>query len=162
MTLRGAAHVDSQIPLAKPETGFLGLARDLADRDRRRRQGLLLSVVPVRRRSSQWSSRRVTILGDAAHPTLPYLAQGACAAMEDGVILRRCLDAKSSISEALGLYQANRVDRTQRIVEQSQRNRNLFHLNSIDKFRAAFNNRDVGGDRNKWLYSYNPLEVPLE
>lgn len=130
---------------------------DAADRDFCYRWSLF-----VRRGISTWRSRRVTIVGDAAHPTLPYLAQGACAAIEDGVILRRCLDVKSSIAEALDLYESNRVDRAHRIVEQSQSNRKLFHMNSIDEFRAAFSNRDVGGDRNKWLYSYNPLRVPLE
>lgn len=130
---------------------------DAADRDFCYRWSLF-----VRQGTSKWSSRRVTILGDAAHPTLPYLAQGACAAIEDGAVLRRCLEARSSIAEALVLYESNRVERAHRIVEQSQSNRKLFHLNSIDEFRTAFNNRDVGGDRNKWLYSYNPLRVPLE
>lgn len=130
---------------------------DAADKDFCYRWSLF-----VRGSMSKWSSRRVTILGDAAHPTLPYLAQGACAAIEDGAVLRRCLDAKATIAEALDLYQSNRVDRTHRIVEQSRRNRKLFHMNSINEFRAAFSNRNVGGDRNQWLYSYNPLSVPLE
>jgi len=129
---------------------------DAADKDFCYRWSLF-----VRPPISRWGTQRVTILGDAAHPTLPYLAQGACAAIEDGAILRRSLDMKSSISEAIDLYQCNRVDRTHRIMEQSQLNRKLFHLNTIAEFRDAFGKRDVGGDRNKWLYSYNPLTVSL-
>lgn len=108
-----------------------------------------------------WSTDRVTLLGDSAHPTLPYLAQGAAMAIEDGAVLTRALAMTASIAEALQLYQRNRVDRTARIVRQSTENRRLFHLRSEAEIRAAFAKRDEGADRNKWLYSYNPLKVPL-
>src|SRR4029434_2910721 len=70
-----------------------------------------------------WSTPRVTLLGDAVHPTLPYLAQGACMAIEDGAVLTRALDHADSIPDALQLYQRNRIDRTVRIVNQSTANR---------------------------------------
>ncbi len=108
-----------------------------------------------------WSTRRATLLGDAVHPTLPYLAQGACMAIEDGAVLTRALDQTDSIFEALRLYQRNRMDRTQRIVAQSSANRTLFHLRTVDEIRASFAQRDEGADRNAWLYSYNPLTVKL-
>jgi salicylate hydroxylase len=108
-----------------------------------------------------WSSRRATLLGDAAHATLPYLAQGAAMAIEDGAVLTRALAVSPSIPEALQLYQRNRMERTARIVNQSNFNRNLFHLRSQTEIRAAFSKRDEGRDRNEWLYSYNPLAVPL-
>ena len=108
-----------------------------------------------------WSTKRVTLLGDSAHPTLPYLAQGAAMAIEDGAVLMRALDIKTDIAEALQLYQRNRIDRTAKIVEQSTANRELFHLPSQAAVRAAFAKRDEGSDRNNWLYSYNPLKVPL-
>ncbi|MBV8792565.1 MAG: FAD-dependent monooxygenase, partial [Pseudolabrys sp.] len=108
-----------------------------------------------------WSSRRVTLLGDSAHPTLPYLAQGAAMAIEDGAVLARALAMENNIGAALDLYQRNRVDRTARIVEQSTANRALFHLRSVDEMRAAFAKRNEGADRNAWLYSYNPLTVEL-
>jgi hypothetical protein len=66
-----------------------------------------------------------------------------------------------SIPDALMLYQRNRIDRTARIVEQSTRNRQLFHLPSVQALRDAFAKRNEGEDRNKWLYSYNPLTVEL-
>ena len=103
----------------------------------------------------------MTILGDAAHATLPYLAQGAAMAIEDGAVLARALGQAGSIPEAFQLYQRNRIKRTTRIVEQSFTNRTLFHLRSVDEIRAAFASRDEGADRNKWLYSYNPLTVAL-
>jgi salicylate hydroxylase len=108
-----------------------------------------------------WSTARVTLLGDAAHPTLPYLAQGAVMAIEDGAVLTRALAAAPSIAEALQLYQRNRIDRTARIVLQSSANRELFHLKSEAEIRARFATKDEGVDRNRWLYSYNPLAVEL-
>ena len=108
-----------------------------------------------------WSSKRVTIMGDAAHPTLPYLAQGAAMAIEDAAVLTRALQIEQSVPAALQLYQRNRIDRTARVVETSTFNRKLFHLPSVAEMRAAFANRKEGDDRNKWLYSYNPLKVEL-
>lgn len=109
-----------------------------------------------------WSTRRATLLGDAVHPTLPYLAQGACMAIEDGAVLTRALDQIESIADALQLYQRNRTDRTIRIVNQSAANRKLFHLRTADEIRASFAGRNEGADRNAWLYSYNPLTVKLD
>jgi salicylate hydroxylase len=108
-----------------------------------------------------WSTKRVTLLGDAAHPTLPYLAQGAAMAIEDGAVLTRSLAMSPSLADALQLYQRNRIERTSKIVAQSTANRELFHLPSEQAIRAAFAKRNQGEDRNKWLYSYNPLTVPL-
>ena len=67
-----------------------------------------------------WSKGHITILGDAAHPTLPYLAQGAAMAIEDGAVLARALERESSIAQALDVFQRNRVDRTSRVVAQLQ------------------------------------------
>ncbi|MEC9206356.1 MAG: FAD-dependent monooxygenase [Pseudomonadota bacterium] len=109
-----------------------------------------------------WSSKRVTILGDAAHATLPYLAQGAAMAVEDGAILSRALEQNRDIADALQLYQRNRTERTARVVNTSDANRKRFHLDSVEKIRKSFTNRDEGADRNGWLYSYNPLTVELK
>lgn len=108
-----------------------------------------------------WSTKRVTMLGDAVHATLPYLAQGAAMAIEDGAVLTRALAMESNIPDALQLYQRNRIARTTRIVNGSSGNRTLFHLRDQNEIRKAFAGRDEGGDRNAWLYSYNPLSVPL-
>jgi salicylate hydroxylase len=130
---------------------------DAADKD----QCYLWSLYnrpPIR----DWSTKRVTLLGDAAHPTLPYLAQGAAMSIEDGAVLTRALAMTDSIAEALQIYQRNRIDRTARIVLQSSANRELFHLRSEAEIRARFATKDEGEDRNRWLYSYNPLTVELK
>jgi salicylate hydroxylase len=129
---------------------------DAADRDQCYRWSLH-NRPPVR----NWSTKRATILGDSAHATLPYLAQGAAMAIEDGAVLARALRQESDTAEALDLYQRNRVDRTARIVEQSTQNRWLFHLPSQQAMREEFSKRNQGEERNRWLYSYNPLTVPL-
>lgn len=110
---------------------------------------------------ANWSARRATMLGDAVHATLPYLAQGAAMAIEDGAVLTRALAMAGTVADALQLYQRNRIERTSRIVTGSTANRDLFHLRDQQKLRQAFANRDEGAARNAWLYSYNPLTVPL-
>jgi salicylate hydroxylase len=110
---------------------------------------------------ASWSTRNATLLGDAVHATLPYLAQGACMAIEDAAVLTRALQSTDSVPDALQLYQRNRIPRTSRIVKGADANRTLFHMRDQEKLREAFAARDEGGDRNAWLYSYNPLTVKL-
>ena len=110
---------------------------------------------------NNWSTPRATILGDAAHATLPYLAQGAAMAIEDGAVLTRALEKCRDTEAALQLYQRNRVHRTARVVETSDANRKLFHLDSVKQIREHFASRDEGASRNEWLYSYNPMTVEL-
>ena len=129
---------------------------DLADHDQCFRWALYKRPVV-----DTWSTARATILGDAAHATLPYLAQGAAMAIEDGAILARALGQEDDTAEALNLYHRNRVERTSRVVETSDANRNLFHLDSVEEIRKSFASRNEGADRNGWLYSYNPLTVEL-
>jgi len=109
----------------------------------------------------KWSTPRATMLGDAVHATLPYLAQGAAMAIEDSAVLTRALERSDDTAEALRLYERNRIERTSRIVSGSGANRTLFHMSDQDKLRQAFANRDEGKARNEWLYSYNPLTVEL-
>ena len=108
-----------------------------------------------------WSTRRATLLGDAVHATLPYLAQGAAMAIEDAAVLTRALQSTNVVADALQLYERNRIDRTSRIVKGADANRTLFHMRDQEKLRQAFAARDEGADRNAWLYSYNPLTVTL-
>jgi salicylate hydroxylase len=82
--------------------------------------------------------------------------------IEDGAVLTRALAMTDSVAEALQIYQRNRVDRTAKIVLQSNANRELFHLRSEAEIRARFSQKHEGEDRNSWLYSYNPLTVELK
>jgi salicylate hydroxylase len=110
----------------------------------------------------KWSTRRATLLGDSVHATLPYLAQGAAMAIEDGAVLARTLGLAADVAEALQMYERNRISRTSRIVEGSTANRTLYHMRDQAALRAAFANRNEGASRSEWLFSYNPLTVPLE
>jgi salicylate hydroxylase len=129
---------------------------DMVDRDACYRWSMF-----KRPRLDFWSTKRATILGDAAHATIPYLAQGAAMAIEDGAVLMRALQQRDDLVDALKLYEGNRIDRTARVVETSDANKKLFHLDSVEEIRAAFASRNEGDDRNEWLYSYNPLTVEL-
>ncbi len=80
---------------------------------------------PPRRR---WSERRVTLLGDAAHPVLPFLAQGAALAIEDAAVLAHVLARADDPAAALQAYEAVRRPRTAQVWRWSRANARLFHL----------------------------------
>jgi 2-polyprenyl-6-methoxyphenol hydroxylase-like FAD-dependent oxidoreductase len=68
-----------------------------------------------------WGEGAVTLLGDAAHPTTPNLGQGACQAVEDAVVLTRCLNEDGATAEALRRYERLRSERVAMIVRLSRR-----------------------------------------
>jgi salicylate hydroxylase len=108
-----------------------------------------------------WSTKRATLLGDAAHPTLPFLAQGACMAVEDGAILARALEGSGTIADALQVYQRARVDRTARVVVQSTEMAGIYQIDDPEKMKRAFAQRNIARERAQWLYNYDPLTIPL-
>jgi len=82
----------------------------------------------------QWTFGRTTLLGDAAHPTLQYLAQGACMALEDAVTLGEALRATGQrIDKAFDLYQKSRVARTARIVLSAREMGRIFHAKGVER-----------------------------
>src|SRR5262249_39205583 len=76
----------------------------------------------------RWSVGRVTVLGDAAHPMLPFMAQGAAQALEDGVSLTTCLSKMCDVPAAFALYEKMRLPRTARMQGMSITNKIRFHL----------------------------------
>ena len=114
-----------------------------------------------------WSVGRVSLIGDACHPTLPFLAQGANMAIEDGMVLARCLEAYSDVAEALHRYETARLDRTSRIVRGSLENVSRYHNPQLaDPVQAqAFMEREFApramGARYDWLYEYDGRTVPV-
>ena len=107
----------------------------------------------------RWGKGRVTLLGDACHPTLPFMAQGAAMAIEDAVVLAGCLSGGEDISRALMRYEGLRRDRTAGIQRGSRRNATVFHLSGV---KAWLRNRALKTARNRTmdgLFSYNALEV---
>ena len=109
-----------------------------------------------------WSTKRATLLGDAAHPTLPFIAQGAACAIEDGAVLARALQGSSNVPDALQLYQRNRVDRAARIVNESTEHGGLYHMEDMARMKRAFEDKNIAKERAEWLYNYDPLTVPLK
>ena len=82
----------------------------------------------------QWVYGRVALLGDAAHPTLQYLAQGACMAMEDAVTLGEALRVNGGdVGRALAHYERSRVARTARVVLSAREMGRIFHAKGVER-----------------------------
>ncbi|WP_045743702.1 FAD-dependent monooxygenase [Actinoplanes rectilineatus] len=111
-----------------------------------------------------WSGRHVTLVGDAAHPMLPFVAQGANQAIEDAIILARCLtETDLSIPEALQRYEQLRRERVDRVHGLSRGNATTFHVDD----GAGRRERDdtLAAERRlqeqAWLYGYDAAELPI-
>jgi salicylate hydroxylase len=77
----------------------------------------------------RWSSGRITLMGDAAHPMLPYLAQGGVLALEDAAVLARCLAAcPADEPQAFSTFEGLRRRRAARVQAASRRNGRIYHL----------------------------------
>ena len=108
---------------------------------------------------AQWSFGRTTLLGDAAHPTLQYLAQGACMALEDGVTLGEALRVSGDdFDAAFALYQRSRVARTARTVLSAREMGRIFHARGVERlvrndlWRGRSPERFY--DAMEWLYGW--------
>ena len=129
---------------------------EAADRDQCFRWALN-SRVPA----TIWSTPRVTMLGDAVHSTLPYMAQGAAMAIEDAALLARALELDLPLEQRLRVYEQHRAPRTRRVVEESTEMGQLYQIDNADAMRQAFHDKNIAKSRNEWLYPYDPLTVPL-
>jgi salicylate hydroxylase len=88
-------------------------------------------VLHDREPATNWTQGRVTLLGDAAHPTLQYLAQGAQMAIEDGVVLaEKVAAAGEDYNRAFLAYQRERMNRTARVVLSSRFFGEWFHVDA--------------------------------
>jgi salicylate hydroxylase len=113
-----------------------------------------------------WSVGRVTLLGDAAHAMLPFMAQGACQAVEDAVVLARCLGGARSdaVPAALSDYETTRKPRVWDVQRASWRNATTYHLpdgegqRERDAAWAASAARGPYSERG-WLFAYD-AEAP--
>ena len=107
----------------------------------------------------RWTYGRATLLGDAAHPTLQYLAQGACMALEDAVTLGEALRVhEGRFEQAFALYEKSRVARTARIVLSAREMGRIFHAQGVE--RLVRNDLWKGRtperfyDAMEWLYGW--------
>lgn len=112
----------------------------------------------------RWNKGRATLLGDAAHAMLPYLAQGACMAIEDGYVLAAAIaNAPEDVTAALAHYEAQRIARTRRTVLGSRFRAKENHLASpwkrlLRDVKIGFRDRfasDNTAFRAAWLYDYD-------
>jgi salicylate hydroxylase len=108
---------------------------------------------------SQWTYGRTTLLGDAAHPTTQYLAQGAGMAIEDAVTLREALKAHGNdVHQGFDLYQRSRIARTARIVLASREMGRIYHAKGVERlvrndlWRGRTPERFY--DAMEWLYGW--------
>jgi salicylate hydroxylase len=116
---------------------------------------------------ARWSIGRATLLGDACHSTLPFLAQGASMSIEDGYVLARCLDSFDDIETALKRYETARLERTAKIVLAAVAQKDRLHGDSLkdpdtakqhvdEKWNAARNETLYDG-----IYGYNALTAAI-
>lgn len=91
-------------------------------------EGIIRTPLYDRRPTAAWSHGRVTLLGDAAHPMLPNLGQGACQAIEDAVVLAEAMNAEGDVARALAAYAAGRSKRANEIVRRSRQMARIAHL----------------------------------
>lgn len=148
-----AAEVEAAIASSAPAlAAVLG-----CDRDWRRWQ--LYECEPLR----DWTRGRVVLLGDAAHPTLPFLAQGGSLALEDAWTLARHVGRArhdDAIATALAAYGRERAPRTRQVVSQARRNGVVFHLSGAARLARNAAMRIIPGQRvmagYDWVYGWKP------
>jgi salicylate hydroxylase len=105
---------------------------------------------------SVWTDRRVTLLGDAAHPMLPFLGLGAAMAIEDAIVLGRACDMAGSLDDALRVYEGARAARTAAILIASRQHGQLLQGDAPERMLT----RDEARPNNDFL-TYDPRIAPL-
>ena len=136
--------------------GILPKARQLIDLPKSWKRWATADREPI----GQWTFGRVTLLGDAAHPTTQYMAQGACMALEDAVTLGQALrTCGHDWPRALDLYQHSRIARTARIVLSGREMGRIYHAKGVERlvrndlWRGRSPERFY--DAMQWLYGWN-------
>ncbi|MGS2719615.1 FAD-dependent monooxygenase [Paraglaciecola aestuariivivens] len=116
---------------------------------------------------TQWIDNKVALLGDACHPMLPFLAQGAAMAIEDSYVLAHCLASEPNTQRALSQYQAVRIKRTSDIQQKASKNAHLYHMSQpLDKLKltilAGLNkiglSNKLAARQLHSIYSYNVVD----
>ncbi len=138
-------------------TGIGARPRQLLDAPKSWRRWSTADRDPV----ESWTRGRVTLLGDAAHPMLQYLAQGACMAIEDAVTLAAALARTGcDFDAAFSLYQQARIPRTARVVLSAREMGRLYHAKGVERLvrNSLWKGRSNEGfyDALDWLYGWKP------
>ena len=120
-------------------------------------EGLVKWALFDREPLERWSVGRVALLGDAAHPMLPFLGQGAAMGIEDGLVLARAFAASASLPEALRRYVEARQPRTTWVMLQSRETARNYHSGRSDNFQPG---RHVSAE-SLGIMAYNPAAVAV-
>jgi salicylate hydroxylase len=112
----------------------------------------------------QWTRGCATLLGDAAHPMLPFLAQGAAMAIEDGYVLARELARGDGVAAALARYEAERRPRTAQVQLAARAQGEAIHFHSrwqelkrkLGLYRRG--GRNAEQLKRDWIFAYDPVE----
>lgn len=105
----------------------------------------------------RWTTGAVTLLGDAAHPMLPFLGQGAAMGIEDAMVLARALVEAGSLPVALARYETARHERTTFVMHKSRETAHAYHHADIDHYRPGQHQ----SAESLGLMAYNPAAVPI-
>ncbi|MBQ1203839.1 MAG: FAD-dependent monooxygenase [Loktanella sp.] len=112
--------------------------------------------------AANWYGAGTVILGDAAHPTLPFLAQGANLAIEDGYVLAACCDRNVDLATGLAAYKAARRPRVMRAIKAANANARNYHLSGVQRRIAHLGLKTFGTlapdafiNRLGWLYDHD-------
>jgi salicylate hydroxylase len=120
------------------------------------RQWPLVDCAPL----PQWTAGRVALLGDAAHPMLPFLAQGAAQAIEDAAMLGAMLSPGVPVAPCLAAYAAARRPRANRVQAAARRQGRTYHLGGPAEFFRDFTLKSIGAGQllahYNWLYQTRP------
>lgn len=112
-----------------------------------------------------WTQHRITLLGDAAHPMLQHIAQGACQALEDAVYLADMLaDHPGDIDKAFSAYQTERIPRTARVQRSARLFGDIIHSNGLTaQLRNALFSQRADDDYayTDWFYGYTSKKQPI-
>ncbi|WP_136685513.1 FAD-dependent oxidoreductase [Falsirhodobacter xinxiangensis] len=111
-----------------------------------------------------WSKGNVTLLGDACHPMLPFLSQGAAMAIEDAYVLAEALAMHRDLGDALAAYEAERQPRTARVQLEARERGRTYHLPTEEEMarrdeeyaRLAKEDPRTTGINTDWVYDYDP------
>jgi salicylate hydroxylase len=117
----------------------------------------------------RWSEDRVVLLGDACHPMPPFQAQGAAMAIEDAIVLAKCLQVHGVSQASLTLYERIRKPRTTRVLASARANMGVFHRSNAITQAATYGPMKLADklfpafvrSRQDWIYGYDVRHVEV-
>lgn len=117
----------------------------------------------------RWHEERVVLLGDACHPMPPFQAQGAAMAIEDAIVLAKCVQAQGVSAQGLGTYEKLRKPRASKVLASARANMGVFHRSNAFTQAATYGPMKLADrlfpsfvrSRQDWIYGYDVREVQV-